>query len=107
MSDLIYKGTGGLKYGYLNVTWPLAQIEIYQDKIRLRIRIPIIQGFSISKAELETIEPFQGFPGPIGKGIRLVFRENTCIFWSFSRDKLIKILEKAGYAKKIKTNSAS
>ena len=90
MSQLIYQEFGGIRKGQsfwfaMNVTLPLAKIEIFHEKIIIKYLFFIKIKFL--KEEISYIEKFQGILGPLGRGIRIFHQKSSesqfIVFWSF------------------------
>lgn len=101
---LIYKEKGGAKIGPLfsfrgyGVTWPLAQIEIFDNK---EIVISVLwKRFNFSTKNIKKIEKVNWLP-IIGSGIKITpSKSNDSIVYFMcvgSNTKLISNLKKVGY----------
>lgn len=101
MKNLIYKEIGGMRKGLneslcVNMTWPLAKIEIYPKKIILTYLF--FKKIKLTKSEVDYCTIYKGF---FGSGIRIYHHnldyDQFIVFWSFSLDKLSKKLKSAGF----------
>lgn len=98
---LIHKEIGGLRIGQgfwlaLNMTWPLAKLEIYKDKIILTYLF--FRKITFEKNEINYFEETHGFYTP---EIKIVHNKMNIspyiLFWSLFPDKLLDRLKKTGY----------
>lgn len=105
MSKLIHQEFGGLKKGRnycfaMNVTWPLAKLEIYSEKIVLKYLL--FFEIEFRKHEIDRVKRFQGALELMGEGVVIFHHKKSAspfvVFWSFSPDKLLRQIQDAGYA---------
>lgn len=66
--DQSFKITGGARIGWLNATWPLAQLSITRD--RLTIKVGLLGTYSFSSAQVISVERYVRIP-VLGWGIQI------------------------------------
>ncbi len=106
MGQIIYEELGGVRKGKnyffaFNATWPLAKIRVFDDKIL--IKIFLLKDVFLLKDEINYIQKYHSFLGFLGGGIRIFHKKQEnpfLVFWSFSLNKLIRNIKKAGYVVK-------
>jgi hypothetical protein len=85
---LIFRG--GLRDGWLNVTWPLVCLKVFPDRIQLA-------GMTIPKGEIQSLSRYEGW---FSSGVRIAWgsKPRSIIFWTFDPSAVLSGLEHSGYA---------
>jgi len=92
----MYKETGGIRYGSMNASWPLASIILTDESIQ--INILGIKSILFAKADILNLQKCKGI---FSTGLKIEHKINNypsfIVFWTFNINKLIEQLGTHGY----------
>ena len=92
---------GGVRIGWVNATWPFAQLKVTRQSLVLRVFF--LKTYVLMPSEVVAVERCRFLP-LIGHGVRIVHRRTEypqrIVFWHLggSTDALVQSIRALGYA---------
>jgi hypothetical protein len=91
-----FKSTGGVRIGWINASWPLAELSVSPGALKLRT---LIGTYTFTPEQVVRIEPYGSIP-ILYRGIRIVHSNPDCpssvIFWCLRNpERLIERIRQA------------
>jgi hypothetical protein len=92
---MTFSQIGGTRLGFLNATWPFANLAANSDELTLRV---FVIKFTFPKASVAKVSEYSGF---VSSGLRIEHRNKNApsfiVFWTPHSSALLKQLASMGY----------
>lgn len=87
--ELLFSSRGGLRDGWLNVTWPFVRMRLFRERIELGWKV-------IRKADIQSVSRYEGW---FSSGIRIVWgaKNSSVIFWTWDPVSVLMAFQANGY----------